>query len=177
MKVDRGNLKHHRLNLESSTACSRLSGRQAPRADLACCSILIRQQTGRERGKVGVMVASVRKRVRFDLDLLDPEDPFEVDGGNKVHLFKHLPSDDGGKPVTVDPEDALDVYIYGDPDYYPADEGGQADWLMVGMVPGLLLCIPLAPPKSGDVRFCRPIGIYTPSREDRNRYLRGQADE
>jgi hypothetical protein len=52
-----------------------------------------------------------------------------------------------------------------------------ADWLMVGMVPGLIICVPIAPPNSGDVRFCRPIGIYKPSVEDKNRYLRGEDDE
>ena len=117
------------------------------------------------------MAGTSRNRVRLDLDLLDPEDPFEVDDGNRVHLMKHLPSDDNGRPVAVGPQDILDLYLYGDPDYYPADEGGQADWLMVGMVPGTVLCVPLAPPNSGDARFCRPIGIYTPSVQDRKRYL------
>lgn len=117
------------------------------------------------------MAATSRNRVRLDLDLLDLEDPFEIDDGNRVHLMKHLPSDENGRPVAVGPQDILDLYLYGDPDYYPADQGGQADWLMVGMVPGMVLCVPLAPPNSGDARFCRPTGIYTPSVKDRNRYL------
>jgi hypothetical protein len=57
-----------------------------------------------------------------------------------------------------------------------AREDGEADWLMVGMVPGLTVCVPLAPPRSGDARMCRPIGIYSPSAEDRRRYLRGETD-
>jgi len=94
-----------------------------------------------------------------------------------MHLFKHLPDDDHGRPVAVGPEDILDAYIYGDPAFYPADEYGEADWLMVGMVPGLVILVPIAPPDSGDARFCRPIGIYKPSVEDRNRYLRGEDDD
>ena len=88
---------------------------------------------GRWSGIVDVMPPTTRKHVRLDLDLLDPEDPFEIDGGNRVHMIKHLPSDDAGKPVAVGPEDVLDLYLYGDPDYYPAKEDGPADWLMIGM--------------------------------------------
>jgi len=117
------------------------------------------------------------KRVRFDLRLLDDEDPFEIDDGNRPHLFKHLPMDGRGRLVTVGPEDILDVYLYGDPSFFEAKEGGPADWLMVGMVPGLTVCVPLAPPNSGDVRRCRPIGIYKTSEADKIRYLRGDADE
>lgn len=147
------------------------------RGYLACCFVLIYQPTGRIIGSVIAMTESDRNRVRFDVNLLDPEDPFEIDDGNRIHLIKHLATDDAGRPVAVGPEDVLDLYIYGDPDYYPANEDGQADWLMVGMVPGLLLCVPLAPPNSGDARFCRPIGIYKPSVADRNRYLRGPGHE
>ena len=117
------------------------------------------------------MARTSRNRVRLDLDLLDPEDPFEIDDGNRAHLMKHLASDDNGRPVAVGPEDILDLYLCGDPDYYLASEDGPADWLMMGMVPGAVLCVPLAPPNSGDVRFCRPIGIYAPSVKDRKRYL------
>jgi hypothetical protein len=110
---------------------------------------------------------------RFNIDLLDPEDPFEIDDGNRPHLFKHLPMDDGGRLVVVAPPDVLDAYLYGDPTFYPAAEDGAADWLMLGSVPGLVICVPLAPPNNGDVRCCRPIGIYKPSLEGRIRYLRG----
>jgi hypothetical protein len=114
---------------------------------------------------------------RFDPDLLDPEDPFEIDDGNRPHLLKHLLTDDTGRPITVGPEDLLDLYLYGDPVFYEAGEEGEADWLMLGMVPGLVLCVPLAPPTSGNFTKCRPIGIYKPSREDRIRYLQGDDDE
>jgi hypothetical protein len=120
------------------------------------------------------MTGGAGKRVRLDPDLLDPEDPFEIDDGNGVHLYKHLPEDDQGRFVAVGPEDILDAYIYGDPSFYEANEAGAADWLMIGMVPGLVICVPIAPPNSGDARFCRPIGIYKPSVEDRHRYERGE---
>jgi hypothetical protein len=117
------------------------------------------------------------KRKRFELNLLNDENPFEIDDSNRLHLHKHLPEDDKGRFVVVGPEDILDAYLYGDPRFYEAKEGGAADWLMIGSVPGLVILVPLAPPKSGDVSSCRPIGIYKPSMEERNRYLRGEIDE
>ena len=117
------------------------------------------------------------KRARLDWRLLDAEDPFEIDDGNRPHLYKHLPEDDHGRLVAVGPEDVLDVYLYGDPSFFEANEDGPADWLMVGMVPGLTVCIPLAPPNHSDARRCRPIGIYKTSEADRIRYLRGDTDE
>jgi hypothetical protein len=100
-------------------------------------------------------------RVRFNVDLLDPEDPFEIDDGNRPHLFKHLPTDVAGRYVQVGVEDIYDLYLFGDPTFYEADEEGEADWLMVGYVPGLTwLGVPLALPNSGNYRKCRPIGIY-----------------
>lgn len=122
------------------------------------------------------MAGSHGKRARFEIDLLDAEDPFEVDDGNRIHLVKHLPEDDRGKPVAVNFDDILDVYLYGDPSYFEASEDGEADWLMVGLVPGLTICVPLAPPNTGDARRCRPIGVYKPSEEDRRRYERGETD-
>jgi hypothetical protein len=109
-------------------------------------------------------------RVRFEVNLLDPEEPFEVDDMNRPHLFKHLPSE-GGRYVSVGPEDILDLYHYGDPLYFEGYEEGEADWLMIGIVPGLMLLVPLAPPNSGHPSRCRPIGLYSPSREQRQRYL------
>lgn len=128
-------------------------------------------------GTLHHMSGASGERERLDPDLLDPENPFEIDDGNRPHLFKHLPEDDHGRPVLVGPEDILDAYIYGDPRFYTASEFGAADWLMIGMVPGLVICVPIAPPNSGDAWFCRPIGIYKPSVEDRDRYLRGEDDE
>ena len=99
---------------------------------------------------------------RLDLDALDPEDPFELDDGNVPHLAKHA-------PFTAD--DVLDAWMFGEPLFYPAAEDGPADWLMVARVPGALVVVPLAaPPRSGDVRRCRPIGIYVPSHGLAERY-------
>jgi hypothetical protein len=96
-------------------------------------------QTTRKSSSCGTlhhMPEGPGERERLDPDLLDPENPFEIDDGNRVHLVKHLPDDDQGKPVAAGPEDVLDAYLYGDPVFYPAGESGAADWLMVGMVPG-----------------------------------------
>lgn len=58
-------------------------------------------------------------RERFDLDALDPDDPFELDSGNLPHLAKHA-------PFTA--EDVVDAWTFGDPLFYPAaDDGRLAD--------------------------------------------------
>ena len=83
----------------------------------------------------------------FDLDLLDDDDPFEIDR-QAAHLFKHphLGIDDIG-----------DVWR-SDPLFYPAKP--PAHWLMVAEVGGRVLVVPLAPPDSADPTKCRPIGCY-----------------
>lgn len=98
---------------------------------------------------------------RFELDALDPDDPFEFDRGNVPHLARHAPFTAG---------DVLDAWAFGDPLFYPAAEEGPADWLMVARVPGAIVLVPLAPPRSDDPRKCRPIGIYEPSRSLIERY-------
>jgi hypothetical protein len=113
-------------------------------------------------------------RSRFNPLDLDPEDPFELDSGNRPHLFKHLLTDDTGRSVAFTEADLLDLYIYGGPAFYEANETGPADWLMLGEIPGIVVQVPLAPPNSGDPAMCRPIGTYKPSAEDRLRYLRGE---
>jgi hypothetical protein len=90
-------------------------------------------------------------RQRFDLEALDPDDPFELDSGNIPHLAKHA-------PFTA--EDALDAWTDGDPLFYPAADEGPADWLMVARIPGAIIVVPLAPSRSGNPGKCRPIGIY-----------------
>ncbi len=100
-------------------------------------------------------------RERFDLEALDPDDPFELDNDNLPHFAKHA-------PFTA--EDVLDAWAFGDPLFYPAAEEGPADWLMVARIPGAVIVVPLAPSRSDDPRKCRPIGIYEPSRTLAERY-------
>jgi hypothetical protein len=63
---------------------------------------------------------------RFDLEALDPDDPFELDDGNLPHLAKHA-------PFTA--EDVVDAWTFGGPLFYPAAEDGPADWLMMPAYP------------------------------------------
>jgi hypothetical protein len=84
---------------------------------------------------------------RFDVELLDGEDPFEVDR-QLAHLFKH-----GGLGL----DDAYDVWD-DDPGFYPA-RYEPAHWLLTGEVPGGdILTVPLCPGKTPDK--ARPIGVY-----------------
>jgi uncharacterized DUF497 family protein len=71
----------------------------------------------------------------------------------------------------VGPGDLLDVFLYGDALFYPADRSrGDAEWIMVGQVPGLVLAIPLARSSSGDTSKCRPVSIHQASESERRRY-------
>lgn len=52
----------------------------------------------------------------------------------------------------------------GDPRLYPAKPDGEADWLIVGVIPGSVhITAPVAPPKATNHRKCRPIGLYVAS--------------
>ncbi len=96
---------------------------------------------------------------RLDPDLLDSEDPFEIDI-QAVHLFKH-------PHLGID--DILEVWT-NDPLFYPAKP--PAHWLTTTAVNGRILVVPLAPSRSGDVRYCRPIGCYQASVELAKQYWR-----
>src|SRR5258708_37742255 len=99
--------------------------------------------------------------VRFDLSMLDPDDPFEVDAGNWPHLYKHTFERPNRRPVRIELPDVLDLYVWDRAFFYPADlEVGDAHWLLVGEIDGFVITVPLAPPKSGDPTKCRPIGLY-----------------
>ncbi|MDZ7733908.1 MAG: hypothetical protein U5R31_13340 [Acidimicrobiia bacterium] len=74
---------------------------------------------------------------RFELDLLDDADPFEIDD-QAAHLFKH---------ASLGTADIVEVWE-SDPLFYPAVP--PADWLMVAEVAGQVLVVPLARPDSGD---------------------------
>ena len=87
---------------------------------------------------------------RFDPDLLDEQDPFEIDS-QAAHLFKH-------PHLGID--DINDVWASG-PLFYPAVP--PAHWLMCAEVEGRVLVVPLAPSRSGNPTRCRPIGCYEAS--------------
>jgi hypothetical protein len=96
---------------------------------------------------------------RLDIDLLDADDPFEIDD-QAAHLFKHA-------PLGID--DIYDVW-QADPLFYPAIS--PAHWLMVAEVGGQVLVVPLAPPDSNDPTRCRPIGCYVASKQLADQYRR-----
>jgi len=95
----------------------------------------------------------------FDLDLLDEEDPFEIDA-QAAHLFKH---------PRLGIEDIREVWAT-DPMFYPAKP--PAHWLMVAEVDGTVLMVPLAPARNGNPRRCRPIGCYQASKDLADQYRR-----
>ena len=69
----------------------------------------------------------------LDLDLLDEDDPFEIDA-QAAHLFTH---------AALGLSDIYDVWR-SDPLFYPSKP--PADWLMVGEVAGTVLVVPIASP-------------------------------
>lgn len=108
---------------------------------------------------------------RFDLDGLDPKEPFEIDMESLPHFYKHFFLRDG-RPIKVELEDILGLYLWGAVRYYEAPtEAGDAHWLLVGEIDGLLVTVPLAPPNSGDPGKCRPIGIFMTGSGLRKKYL------
>jgi hypothetical protein len=104
------------------------------------------------------------ERRLFDLDLLDDEDPFEIDQ-QLAHLFKH---------AELGIDDIREVW-QSDPIFYPARP--PTDWLMVAEVSGRVLVVPLAAPDSGEPSKCRPIGCYGAARELAEQYRRDRAEE
>ena len=78
--------------------------------------------------------------------------------GQAAHLFKH-------PGLGVD--DVADAWA-SDPLFYPTKP--PANWLMVADVAGRVLTVPLARPRSGDPRRCRPIGCYLASDQLARRY-------
>ncbi len=94
---------------------------------------------------------------RFDPDLLDEDDPFEIDT-QAAHLFKH---------PHLGIEDIKDVWS-SDPLFYPATP--PAHWLMCAAIAGRVLVVPLAPSRSGDWTRCRPIGCYEASQALADQY-------
>jgi hypothetical protein len=83
----------------------------------------------------------------LDIDLLDEDDPFEIDD-QAAHLFKHW---------RLGIDEVYEIWR-ADPLFYPAKP--PAHWLMVAETGGRVLVVPLAPAESGDPSRCRPIGCY-----------------
>jgi hypothetical protein len=96
---------------------------------------------------------------RFDLDLLDDEDPFEIDV-QAAHLFKH---------PYLGIDDIHDVWA-SDPLFYPAKP--PAHWLMCAEIAGRVLVVPLVSSRIGDPARCRPIGCYHAAAALADRYRR-----
>lgn len=96
---------------------------------------------------------------RFDIDLLDDEDPFEIDN-QAAHLFKH---------ASLGTADIYEAYM-SEPVFYPAKP--PADWLMVAQVGGQVLVVPLANANQSVVQKCRPIGCYPAAKHLENLYRR-----
>jgi len=112
----------------------------------------------RERGNRYPLVIHLARVGRLlDIDVLDDEDPFEIDD-QAAHLFKHA-----GLGV----DDVYEVWR-SDPLFYPAKP--PAHWLMVSEVAGQVLVVPLAPPDSGNPSRCRPIGCYQAAEHLARRY-------
>lgn len=93
----------------------------------------------------------------FDVDLLDDDDPLEIDR-QAAHLFKH---------PRLGIDDIYDLWR-SDPLFYPAKP--PAHWLMVAEIAGRVLVVPLALPDSGDTSKCRPIGCYVAAEHLAARY-------
>ena len=106
-------------------------------------------------------------RDRFKVDLLDPDDPFELDAGNIPHLFKHGLAH---LKIQVDLDLIYDIYLFDEPRFYEAHETRSADWIMRGETLNVILDVPLAPSKSGFANKCRPIGLYETGYHDKTQY-------
>ena len=107
---------------------------------------------GSPAGTTLFYTCSTMDRARFDPELLDEHDPFEIDDGNRPHLAKHSPHS---------AEDLGDAWRDPDRLFVAATAEGPADWLLVARLPGgPVVQIPLAPPHGGGWRTTRPIGIY-----------------
>jgi hypothetical protein len=92
---------------------------------------------------------------------LDPEDPFEIDSGNRPHLYRHAPYGE---------DDVYDVW-WSDPLFYPPTATkGAAVCLMVGEVTSVVLMVPLTHSKYSGPTKTRPMGIYEASMTLTNRF-------
>lgn len=106
--------------------------------------------------------STMKDRARFDPELLDDAEPFEIDDANRPHLVKHSP---------YSPDDLFEAWLDPARIFLAAEAAGPADWLLIARLPGgELVQIPLAPARSGAWQACRPIGVYPANRDQIRRY-------
>lgn len=108
---------------------------------------------------VSVCITLLKVAERFNLDLLDDDDPFEIDA-QAAHLFKH---------PRLGIEDIREVWA-SDPMFYPAKP--PAHWLMVAEIDADVLVVPLAPARDSNPARCRPIGCYQAAKHLADQYRR-----
>lgn len=113
----------------------------------------------RRRGATTVAMhytcSTMTDRIRFDPELLDEHDPFEIDDDNGPHLAKH---------ASYTSDDVIDAWRDPHRLLVAATADGPADWLLVARLGGGdLVRVPLAASRSGLWNTCRPIGIYQAS--------------
>lgn len=114
---------------------------------------------------------------RLDVDLLDADDPFEVDQDNAPHLAKHLVMVDG-RPVRVSIDDVRALFAWGAVRFYESDQSrGPAHWLIVCRIEDAVITVPIVPAANGDPSKCRPIGLFETTGEDRDAYLKDEGNE
>lgn len=85
---------------------------------------------------------------RFDINALDPEQPFELDHVNSPHLAKH---------PGCDPELLYSIWA-SERRFYPAAHG-PADWFLVAETGGIVYLATLMKAEHAGPDKCRPIGL------------------
>ena len=114
---------------------------------------------------------------RLNVDLLDSDEPFEIDQDNAPHLAKHLLMVDG-KSVRVSIDDVSELFTWGAVRFYEGDPArGPAHWLIVCRIEDVVVTVPIVPAANGDPSKCRPIGLFETTGKDRDAYLKDEGDE
>lgn len=99
---------------------------------------------------------------RFDPDLLDPDDPFELDDDNLGQL---------GKWDGLTRDDLIEAW-QGEPRLFRAPDGFPGDWDLVSEVGSVgTIVVPLMAAKSGDKTKARPITMFRANLRTQARYL------
>ena len=123
-----------RLSSQLSSKANSARARQSPQRAWVCIRLYYNWHVAEEM---------------FDVDLLDEEDPFDVDA-QAAHLFKH---------PRLGIEDIREVWA-SDPMFYPAKP--PAHWLMVAEVDGTVLMVPLPLPATATPNDAAPSAATKP---------------